>query len=516
MSGAPLSDRRLAARGVLWGGMENAAAAFVGLLLTPLVVRVSGIEGLGLWGAAWSLAHAAGVFDLGIASAYARFAARAIALRDIPSLNRALGAGAGFYLLLAVLVGASLIAAGPGLIDRAAPSPALRAAAPWVGGGAVLTVLLRAVLSGYRGVVAGAQRLDLLGRIGGVAAVLEGAGAAGCLLSGLGLRGMAINSVAAALAVSVAEAIAAHRLCPGLRILPFRTAAAEARAILWFGARLQATRVAEVLGDHVPRLVLSFGLGLPAAGVYELGARLAGLLRVAGRLPLPVIQPLASRLEALGEAGRIGTVLRHATRFVALLVLPAAALLLLDAPALLAAWTGSAQTAAVPVARFLAAALALGLILSPARLMLRGMGFPGVEALASGTGAAVHLGLALLLAPRFGPAGVAAAALAAATVAGGILLAGARRTGAPLPAEVLRPALAGPAVAALAAAAAGAIVHAIAPPAAGTRTEALAHLLPEAAVLGLVAFGVAIACGAIGRRDLTLLRDAVRSGAGGA
>jgi O-antigen/teichoic acid export membrane protein len=319
---------------------------------------------------------------------------------------------------------------------------------------------------------------------------------------------MAVNSLAVAIAVSAAEAVAAHRLCPGLLIVPFRTRAPEAREILWFGARLQATRAAEVLGDHLPRLVLSFGPGLAAAGIYDLGARLAGLLRVAGRLPLPVIQPLASRLLALREPERLAGVLRHATRFTGILVLPAAVLLLLDAPALLTAWTGAAAgPGAAAGARLLAAGLAISLLLSPARLMLRGLGFPGIEAAASAGGVALQLALALLLAAPFGAAGVAAAAPAAALVAGFILLAGARRLRAPLPAAVLPHALRGPVAAAAAMGVAGLLLH-LRP--AGTpvdRAGALAHLLPETAILGLVALGVAAWCGGLRRQDLEALRD---------
>src|SRR5436190_20892181 len=93
-------DRRNAVRGVAWGGMESTAGAAVGFLLTPLVISTFGIEGLGLWGAAWSVAHAAGVFDLGIGSTYARFTAKAIAREDAAELNGTIAAGLGFHLVV--------------------------------------------------------------------------------------------------------------------------------------------------------------------------------------------------------------------------------------------------------------------------------------------------------------------------------------------------------------------------------------------------------------------------------
>src|SRR5207245_2509206 len=138
--------------------------------------------------------------------------------------------------------------------------------------------------SAYRGVVAGAQRIDLLGRVGAAAALVEGCGGAAVLLSGGGLRGLAMNSLAVGLLQSAAEGVAAHRLCPMLRIRPFRARRSEWREFLSFGLRLQATRAAEILGAHAPRLALAAGPGLLSAGVYDLGARVAGGLQVLGGL----------------------------------------------------------------------------------------------------------------------------------------------------------------------------------------------------------------------------------------
>ena len=59
------TDRVHAARGVAWGGLESAAGAVTGLVVTPLIIRSFGLEGLGLWAAPGGLAHAAGGVFLG-------------------------------------------------------------------------------------------------------------------------------------------------------------------------------------------------------------------------------------------------------------------------------------------------------------------------------------------------------------------------------------------------------------------------------------------------------------------
>src|SRR5262249_54574176 len=157
----------------------------------------------------------------------------------------------------------------------------------------------------YRGVVAGAQRTDLLARIGTTASILEGAGGSAALLLGAGLRGMAINSLVVALLTSAAEAIAAHRLCSALRVRPFLLPRRRGLSILAFGSRVQVTRAFEILGTHAPRLLLAAGPGLAAAGAYDLAARLAGIVGLAATLPLRVVLPLAGHLDARGDRRRL-------------------------------------------------------------------------------------------------------------------------------------------------------------------------------------------------------------------
>jgi O-antigen/teichoic acid export membrane protein len=502
-------------RGAAWNGLERTAAAAAGLVVTPLVLTRAGVDGLGLWAAAWSLAHAATLVDLGVGGAYARFTARAIAASDTDGLNRTLAAGVGFHLAVSLVVGLAACAAAPLLLARLDRTPA--AGAPLILGCALAAVLLRLVLSANRGVLAGAQRLDLLGRIGAVMALLEGAGAVTLLILGYGLKGMAVNSLAAAGVACAAEWRAARRVCPGMRLRPFLAAREDWGEILAFGVRVQATRAAEIAAAHAPRLALALGPGLVAAGAFDLGARVAGALSLPGGLPLPVVLPLASRLDVRGDRGRLRALLERATRYAALLVLPCLALVLLDAPALLAAWTGAAPPpGAVASARLMAGAVALSLLASPLRLVARGLGRPGLEAAAAITGSIVTLLAAVALALPLGAAGAAGGALLGAAAGAVALWVAALRAEADLVPGILRRALAGAAAAGLAGLMAGALIRVLVadPPPAG-RAEALARLLPEGAALLVAGALVAIAVGAIRRDDAALLRDVVPSGAGG-
>ncbi len=512
--GSSGSDGARAVRGVAWGGVESAAGAITGLVVTPLIVRAFGIEGLGLWAACWSLAHSAGLLDLGIGASYARFTARAIARGDAAELNGTVAAGVGLHLLLAAAIGALGAAAGPLVVSAFAPSDALRGEAALLLGGALAVVVLRLILSAYRGVLAGAQRIDILGRIGALVTLVEGAGAVTIVLAHGPLRLLALNALAAAALASALEGLAAHRVCPELRVRPWRARNEQWRPLFGFALKLQAARTAEVLAHHGPRVVLAAGPGLAAAGVYDLAARVARAMQAVGTLPLPVVQPLATRLQALGEDRRLALLLQRATRYVGLLTIPCAAVLILDAPGFLFAWTGdaAAATAAAAATRLLVASAAITLLASPARLVLRGLGHAGLEASAAGAGAALHLTLAVVLAASLGAEGVALGALLGAVLAASWLGLGGSRLRRDLLAFPFLASLGGALAAGLLAFAGGWLVRSLvvpsALPAIAGRGAALVHLAAESAGAGLFFFVAALVSGGLRRDDLALLRAA--------
>ncbi|HEV8121350.1 MAG TPA: oligosaccharide flippase family protein [Candidatus Polarisedimenticolia bacterium] len=503
-------ERRAAARGVAWSGVESAVAAIVGLFLTPLVLRSTGVTGLGLWGAAWSLAHTASIVDLGVGSAYGRFAARALARHDFDELNATLAVGVGFQGAVSLTIAALALFFGPALLDRVLESSERPAGTGVVLGLTLATVLLRNTLSAYRGVVAGAQRLDLLARIGALGTLSEGLLGAFLLSSGLGLTALGCASLACAIAVTAAEAIAAHRLVPALRVRPFHAGRVHTVRVLSFGGQVQVTRAFEVLSMQAPRLILAAGPGLAAAGAYDLAARLAGLSATLANLPLKILMPLAGHLDARGDARRLSELLRRTTRYVALLALPPITVVLLAPDALLAAWTGrAAPPGSAAAARLLALAAGAALLASPLRLVLRALGRAGLEASATTSGALVQMPLAVLFAASYGAPGAAAAALLGSLAAFLLITAFGWHGDAGVSTPQAARAAAAPLLAAAAGLAAGLLAAAALPalPAIHDRASGLQALALRVPALALIFLATAWLCRAAAREDFDLLRE---------
>ncbi|HUD72774.1 MAG TPA: hypothetical protein VMQ62_12505, partial [Dongiaceae bacterium] len=277
-------------------------------------------------------------------------------------------------------------------------------------------------------------------------------------------------------------------------------------------SRLQLTRAFEVIGNHAPRLILAAGPGLSAAGVYDLGARLANVAATGAALPLRVVLPLAGHLEARGDRGRLDALLGRTTGYVALLALGPVVAILLAGDLLLVAWTGHpAPAGAATTARLAAAALTLTLIASPFRLALRAVGKVGLEATATAAATGTLVLLAWPLSARHGAAGVACAGIGGALAGGLVLLGGVTRARADMVSPRAAIVAAGRgALAAILAVAAGLVLLTLFPaPAVATRGAALAQaalVLPAAMLVFLVA---AILTGALGAREAALVREAL-------
>ena len=224
-----------------------------------------------------------------------------------------------------------------------------------------------------------------------------------------------------------------------------------------------------------------------------------------------MIQPLAGRLDARDEAQKLRALAGRATRYVALLAVPCLALVLLDAEAILKAWTGrDLPQAAATAARLLALSATLGFIASPVRLVLRGMGRPDPEARAALLGSLGHVGLAAALAAPFAAPGVAAAALVAAVLGAASLAWGAfsiapslvRDAGLAVPAPLLA-GLGG----LLAGAALRLLVLGLHLPVL-TRTAALSRLVPEGIALVSATLLLSVWLKALTRDDFSALSGA--------
>ena len=182
-------------------------------------------------------------------------------------------------------------------------------------------------------------------------ALIFGYGAVAIALAQMGLGVWALVwGILARHAVFTAAATAASggwpmRVRPGLR---------EAGELLRTGAAFASGSQLSLLGGQAAQLVIGRWLGAAALGHYTLAQRLASLRGAPGAVLARVLFPSMARRQHRAE--RLAEIWLHGTEIMSLLALPAAILLAVAAPEIVAVVLGGQWQAAVPVLQIFALA----------------------------------------------------------------------------------------------------------------------------------------------------------------
>jgi O-antigen/teichoic acid export membrane protein len=166
-----------------------------------------------------------------------------------------------------------------------------------------------------------------------------------------------------------------------------------------------------VVIQRLDLLVVGVMLGLHAVAAYSIGLKLAQMGMKALQPFSALFFPRASGLSAEGDVRGLGALLVSGTRVSLAVANPIMLLLSLLAGPLIVAWVGDGFGDAVAVLVLLALARGAASVAETAWWLLGGAGWIRWTASLSLVEAVVNLGASIALAPKYGPAGVAAGTL---------------------------------------------------------------------------------------------------------
>lgn len=419
--------RRLVVNVISAGGSQAGILA-ASLVVTPVLVSGLGLRRYGLWALAGVLVNYFGLLDLGVGSSFVRFLAYHHARGDGEKFNSVVRIGLLFYAAFAAVLLPLVFVFRAPVVGALGVAPELRREVTFLIVGVSIIFCLRSLFIVYRSAIAAVERLDVNNRIALMLALPNGLGAILVIRLGLGLEGLVYNGLVTAVLTIGAQTFAAHRLIPMLAPRPFRVDWSVGPEMLAYGLRVQVTRGAELINTHVDKLILGFLVGATSVGLYDLGMKLSLLAAALPTLLLPAVAPTSAVLEARGDGRQLVGLHDRATKYVALVLAPATAFVLVAAPPMLRLWIGPRDLdLAVTTARLLVIGAAPLLGLGVSRLVARGIGLPQMEMKASLVLAAVNLALSIALVRRFGPVGAALGTACSGLLAGILFLGAFRR-----------------------------------------------------------------------------------------
>ncbi|MEW6325004.1 MAG: oligosaccharide flippase family protein [Nitrospirota bacterium] len=385
----------------------------VGLLLAPYMLAKLGAEQFGLWIILAVVTSYFGLLDLGVGASFIKHLTEAHTLDQRRRLNEIMATGWLFYLLFSLLI----VAAGAAARDPILGLLSIEGDVAFIYAGTLAIFAVRSTFQIYRSMLYALQRLDALNLIEIATGLFNAAATIAALAAGYGLRGVVTAALGTAIVHVSAEAIMAHRLCPGLTISPRRANLAVFRSLFRYGVQLQASRCAELIHLHVDKLLLSHVVGLTQVTMYELGAKVAGLTRSFPTVLLPAILPAASALEAQRNRADLLRLYERGSKYLVGLALPLAVFTVVSAQAIIDLWLGPGEFGgAVLAVRALAAAYLFHLLTGMGLAIARGIGVVQYEMRALTVSAALNAGASALLVTRFGLTGVLAATVVSTIV----------------------------------------------------------------------------------------------------
>jgi stage V sporulation protein B len=321
----------------------------------------------------------------------------------------------------------------------------LGALVPIAIGGALLAAAILAVSGATIGPAIGLdERGDLFAAAAGLAAVIVAFEFIGAVVLGLGqtrtyvaaelLRGVGTLAatavllvgiwrtdvgfvVAATIAIAVAASLNAYRIVRSIGWVAPRIDSAVAGEALGIGLRGQIGNILQLMNLRLDQLIVPAFLSLSSAGVYLIAVRVSEALAQIGSAAGSLIFPEVARQTTGFET----SLTERAVRATSVLIAGAGLAIGLLAEPFLAIAFGQEFADGSLALRILLVAM---LPLSVARILagdLKGRGRPGTVSLAMGLAAAVTVGLDLLLIPRLGIAGAAAASVVAYSISAAIL-----------------------------------------------------------------------------------------------
>jgi O-antigen/teichoic acid export membrane protein len=462
------------------------ASYVLSFILAPLMLSRLGLAAFGVWAVTGALGLYAGLLDLGISRALARFVAYYDARGDRRGVREAAALGLlaiGVVAVLAVgvsLLVAPLLSSQLGVLDTSEMRLVLLCTTTMF-----VSNALSAVLSS---VPVGLQRMVGTNVAEIVTYGVNFAFSVTALMLSTKLTDYALANAAAGIVGLLLQLGVFMRVWAAPRLAWPSTA--RVREILGFSVKSQVNWLADLVNFHTDKLIIAMLVGPRAAGTYEIASRVVVAVRSVALMATSAMVPAATA--AIVEHGRgvIGSFYARYTRLSLGVALPVFGVTAVGAPFILTVWLDETPPDSVAVLLVLSAAYFVNLMTNVASIVVIGEGSPGLLAWTSALMAVLNVAFTAALAPFFGLWGVLVGTFAAVT-AGSLIFLARFHDRYEVPIRTLVASAGPPAALTLALVAPFAAWYAIGVPDADTRPEAAVFLIGVCSVFVLVYWVVA-------------------------
>jgi O-antigen/teichoic acid export membrane protein len=400
--------------------LANYANSFVtlalALIVTPILVRGLGKEAYGTWVLVTSLVLYFDLLKFGFSKAAIKYVAEGNAIGDLDRVRRTIATSCAAL----SVPGLALMLAAPGLAFLFPMlfhvSPNLKHAAMILVALSVIDLAVAIPADTFGSALSGFQRFELLNATLTATALAQAVAWTVIVALGGGLIAVGVAGVSLSLLSQVARYLIVRHLCG---VPPLRRRYVDRalfKPLVSMSGWIALTDFAEFVIGGLDPIVVGLIAGVPQAGVYAVGSKLAALTERFTTPLLTLFFPHASELSTSGEKESIRATLIAGTRIAVAVATPLTIVLGVLARPAIRSWVGPSFGDAALVVVFLSTTALVYAVAQTGVLVLRGLGDVKFPARINLFEAVVNLSLSVALCKTIGIKGVALGTLIAAVL----------------------------------------------------------------------------------------------------
>jgi O-antigen/teichoic acid export membrane protein len=419
---APASERLRLMHDGLINNVGLIISGLVSLILVPVLLTGLGDEAYGLLISAVILEGILGGFDFGLGATVTKEVAGGLSDKNREATLRLVRAATSAQVMIAAAGAVMMVLSGFLLRNRLHLSLLLRGLALPTFGLAGLSLVGSRLMAFSTDLLGGLRRFDLVNAEISLGVMLRAAGVVILLRAGFGLLAIAGWCAFAVVVTAFFGFVLIARVEPRVR---FAMSSSVLKVLIPHARFGLGSQIASALSNVIwsgPPLIIGILAGSSPEALFYVGQKFPVALSGISSRIAAVFFPAASEQRRSGNLAWTRDILDVGVRWIVVIVLPAAIVLVIVARVLLKVWVGHAEPGTIMVLRLTVLAVILDAVGQGALNLLWGRGAIRSVLRALGLAAVVAIVLTFVLFKVLGLPGAAAALVAAMAVGTGVVL----------------------------------------------------------------------------------------------
>jgi O-antigen/teichoic acid export membrane protein len=377
----------------------------ISICLIPFIINQVGVEWYGVWVTLFALVDYFSLLDLGVGAATIKYVAEYHASQNIRKIGHVVLNTCIFNLIFFPPLALSRIFADE-ILAFFKIAPQSLAEAKFIFEWILLNFALSQFSSVFRNTLIGLQHIHV-NNFCEIIYLLAYATATWIVLgSGAGLKGMIVVLFYLRCGMVAAQVLCVLRVIPQLKQGLGRIDVPMLKDFFRYGLTLQLNSLAGFLNFQLDKLLVGHFLKMEFVAFYEVGSKLAMVIRILPSMMLSPLIPASAELSVHRDAARLEELYLRGTKYLTLMAAPLMGFMVSMGPAIMHFWLGSQSSPqAVLALQILSIGYFFNIIAGAAHSIGRGIGILKYELQATGLITILNLLLSVTLVIYVGFAG---------------------------------------------------------------------------------------------------------------